>query len=109
MSQHISKKDNIVFPIGSNICTTHRQQEESDKSVANAENILDESVNSENDPDFTPSEIYLNEEEIEKSNRRITDIADILDASPVRLKLKKKKKLSFKKINEATTLLKQIC
>ena len=66
MSQHISKKYNIVFPIGSNICTTHRKQEESDKSVANTEDILDKSVNSENDSDFTPSEICLDEEEIGK-------------------------------------------
>ena len=49
---------NIVFSIGSNICTTHRKQE-SDKSVANAEDNLDKSVNSENDPDFTRSEICL--------------------------------------------------
>ena len=92
MTQHISKKYNIVFPIGSNICTTHRKQE-SDKSVANAEDILDKSVNSENDPDFTPLEICLDLGEIEKNNRSITDIADILDASPVRVQLKKKKKL----------------
>ena len=89
MNRHISKKYNIVFSIGSNICTTHRKQE-SDKSVANAEDILDKSVNSENDPDFTPSEICLDEEEIEESNISITDIADILDASPVRFQLKKK-------------------
>ena len=111
LSQHISKKYNIVFPIGSNICTTHRKQE-SDKSVANAEDILDKSVNSENDPDFTPSEICLDKEEIEKSNRSISDIADILDASPGRFQLKKKnndkstptKGYLLKKFHEATTL-----
>ena len=58
LSQHISKKYNIFFPIGSNICTTHRKPE-SDKTVANAKDILDKSVNSQNDPDFTPSEICL--------------------------------------------------
>ena len=36
--------------------------------LANSEGILDKSVNSENDPDFTPSEICLDEEEIDKSN-----------------------------------------
>ena len=35
-------------------------------------------------------EIYLDEEKIEKSNRNITDIADILNASPDRFQLKKK-------------------
>ena len=113
LSQHMKKKYNIVFPTGSNICTTHRKQEESDKSVAHVEDILDKSVNSENDPDFAPSEICLEEEEIEKSNRSITDIADILDASPVRFQLKKKnindistptKSYLLKKFHEATPL-----
>ena len=115
LSQHISKKYNTVFPIGSNICTTHRKQE-SDKSVANAEDILNKSVNLENDPDFTPSEICLEYREIEEGNRNITDIADILDASPVRFQLKKKKinaistptkNYLLKKFQEATVLLKQ--
>ena len=53
---------------------------------------------------------------LEKSNRNITDIADILDASPVRFQLKKKKvsdvstptkSYLLKKFHEATTLLKQ--
>ena len=56
---------------------------------------------------------------LEKSNRNITDIADILDASPVRFQLKKKKindvstptkSYLLKKFHEATTLLKtKIC
>ena len=65
MSQHISKKYNILFPIGSNISTTHRKQV-SEKSEANAEDILEKSVNSVNNSDFTPFEIYLDEGEIEK-------------------------------------------
>ena len=53
---------------------------------------------------------------LEKSNRNITDIADILDASPVRFQLKKKKindvstptkSYLLKKFHKATTLLKQ--
>ena len=108
------KEKQHCFPIGSNICTTHRKQ--SDKSVANAEDILDKSVNSENDPDFTPLEICLDKGEIEKSNRSITDIADILDASPVRFQLKRKKisdistpikSYLLRKFHEATTLLKE--
>ena len=40
MSQHISKKYNLLFPIRSNISTTHRKQE-SGKSEINAEEILE--------------------------------------------------------------------
>ena len=114
LGQHISKKCNIVFPIWSNICTTHRKQEESDKSVANAE---DKSLDSENDPDFTPLEIYLDEEKIEKSNRNITDTADILNASPDRFQLKKKnindiirptKSYLLKRFHAPASLLKMI-
>ena len=94
--------------------TTNKKQD-SDKSVANPEDILDKSVHSENDPDFTPLEICLDEEEIEKSNRSIIDIADIPDTSPVKFQLKKKKindistptkSYLLKKFHEATTLLK---
>ena len=60
-------------------------------------------------------EICLDKEEIEKGNSSITDIADILDASPVRFQLKKKindistptKSYLLKKFHEASTLLKQ--
>ena len=77
--------------------------------------FLYKSLNSENDPDFTSSKICLDVEEIEKGNRSITDIADILDASLVRSQLKKKindigtptKSYLLKKFHEATTLLKQ--
>ena len=112
MSQHISKKYNIIFPLE---VTFAPLIEESDKCVANAEDILDKKVNSENDPDFTPSEICRDQEKIE-SNRSITDIADNLDASPVRFQLKKKKNNDIstptksyllKKFYEATTFLKQ--
>ena len=65
MSQHTSNKYNILFPIGSNISTTYRK-EVSEKSKANAEDILEKSVNSVNNSDFTPLEIYLYEGEIEK-------------------------------------------
>ena len=40
MSQHISKKYKLLFPIGSNISITDRKQE-SDKSEVNGEEILE--------------------------------------------------------------------
>ena len=38
-----------------------RKQEKSVKSKLNPEDILDKDVDLENDPDFTPSEIYLDD------------------------------------------------
>lgn len=51
-SKKISIKYNINFQIGSNICTSHKKQEENDK--VNTENTY-VSTNSEHDPDLSPS------------------------------------------------------
>ena len=83
------------------------------EKLDNSEKVVDNVPDSKFDPAFQPTEVYVAQDTLENSINNVNDIAQVLDASPVRLQISKKcvedisdKNYLIEKYNEANSLLK---
>ena len=83
---HFSSKHNTEFPVGGMICSRHLKIANKEK-LDNSEEVIDNVTDSKFDPHYQPTEVYVAEDILENSTNNVGDIAQVLDASPVRFQI----------------------
>ena len=71
------------------ICNSHLKIANKEK-LDNSEKVVNNVPDSIFDPDYQPTEVYVAEDTLENSINNVSDIAQVLHASPVRLQITKK-------------------
>ena len=71
------------------ICNSHLKIAYKEK-LDNSEKVVDNVPDSIFDPDYQPTEVSVAEDTLENSINNVSDIAQVLHASPVRLQITKK-------------------
>ena len=87
---YFSSKYNREFPVGSMICNSHLEIANKEK-LGNSEKVVDNVPDSKFDPYYQPTEVYVAEYNLENNINNVSDIAQVLDVSPVRFQITKKR------------------